>query len=334
MSDLASLLQSLGTALPGYLLQGLLVSSAAILLVLALRQPWRRWLGARHAPLLWALVPASLIALLLPAPEHYKTGSIMLEWLPAQASTVSATSSLIETRASAGNTTWLWWLWAMGGTGFACVLAAQQYGFHRRLGRLQVRPDGSLLATSKDAGPAVIGLLRPRVVLPADFEQRYDLTQQSMILCHEYSHLRRGDVPANALASALRCIYWFNPLVHYAANRLRHDHELAADAAVVARFPQHRKTYAETLLKVQLAAPGLPVGCLWQSSHPLKERIAMLKAKPTSFARNFTALSLASALIVGSAGVVWAAKPAQTDAAKSSDHIDASYRRLSPPGYP
>lgn len=316
MTELASsLLHEISAGLPPLMLRGLLVSSLAIALVLLLRRPWQRLFGARFAPLLWALVPVALLALALPAPEQSGPASQVLSWIPKTAGL--DTASALPAPGDSG-THFVVYLWAAGCVLCAFALLRQQIRFYSRLGQLKPRPDGTYLASSNAQGPAVIGLLRPRVVLPADFEMRYDTTQQSMILCHERSHVQRGDVPANALASALRCIYWFNPLVHYAADRLRHDHELAADAAVVSRYPQYRKTYAETLLKVQLAVPGLPVGCMWQSSHPLKERIAMLKAKPNSRTRNLLALSLSGGLILATASAVWATQPAQPTASTVS----------------
>ena len=77
-------------------------------------------------------------------------------------------------------------------------------------------------------------------------------------------------------------MFWFNPLVHLAAARFRFDQELACDAAVIARHPDSRRRYGAAMLKTQRAEFGLPMGCHWQSSHPLKERVAMLKQAPPS----------------------------------------------------
>ena len=55
------------------LLKTTLSSSAAMLLVLALRGPVRRWLGASAAYLLWLAVPVALGAVLLPAPQVVAT---------------------------------------------------------------------------------------------------------------------------------------------------------------------------------------------------------------------------------------------------------------------
>lgn len=82
--------------------------------------------------------------------------------------------------------------------------------------------------------PCAMGLLHPAVVLPADFAQRYTAQEQQLITAHELVHLRRGDLWANALAALAQVLFWFHPLVWWAAHRLRLDQELACDAAVLA----------------------------------------------------------------------------------------------------
>jgi hypothetical protein len=151
----------------------------------------------------------------------------------------------------------------------------------------------------------------PRLVLPPDFETRYTEGERELILAHERAHLARGDTFANALAALLRGLFWFHPLVHYAIARFRQDQELACDAAVLRRFPQARRSYAEAMLKTQLAVLGLPVGCHWQSSHPLKERIAMLKHPIPHPARRALGFGLAAMLALFGGYAAWAAQPAQ-----------------------
>lgn len=213
-----------------------------------------------------------------------------------------------------------------------------QRRFRQRLGRLRPIDAGLLVAESRELGPAVLGLLRPRIILPADFSQRFNAQQQSLILAHERSHLRRGDIVANAIATLLRCIYWFNPLFHYAAVRLRHDHELASDAEVMQRHPHARRQYADTLLNVQLAVPGLPVGCLWQSSHPLKERILMLSSVRNTPARRRLGALLATSVALSTAALAWAGQPGSAHADPTgtapAPEVGPGYRSLSPPAYP
>ena len=148
-------------------------------------------------------------------------------------------------------------------------------------------------------------------MLPADFTARYTPEEQRLVIAHEQLHIERGDIPAQALATLLRCVFWFHPLVHAAAARFRFDQELACDAAVVARFPDSRRRYGDAMLKTQLAEFGLPVGCHWQSSHPLKERVAMLKQALPSPRRRRIAAALIASILALACVAAWAAQPAE-----------------------
>jgi TonB family protein len=168
----------------------------------------------------------------------------------------------------------------------------------------------------RKAGPAVVGFFYPHIVTPADFSHRFSDQERKLILAHEQVHLERQDVRINALATLVRCLCWFNPLVHIGARRLRADQELSCDAAVIERRPRARRAYAETLLKTQLADRPLPVGCYWPpeaawaTSHPLTERIAMLTASPLSHPRRLAAATAVLALVGGGGFAAWAAQPA------------------------
>ncbi|HZL96849.1 MAG TPA: M56 family metallopeptidase, partial [Vicinamibacterales bacterium] len=167
------------------------------------------------------------------------------------------------------------------------------------------------LAADPSVGPALVGVLRPKLVLPADFETRFDAQERSLILAHEQVHRVSGHTVVNALVELARCASWFNPLVHLAALRLRADQELACDAAVIAARPTARRAYAEDLLKTQVAASFLPLGCTWTSSSgkQLGERIAML-GRPSLSRRGAMAGAAAVAFIgVGLGYAAWAQQP-------------------------
>lgn len=283
------------------LVEATLATSLALLAVMALRRPLRRFAGARLAYAAWAAVPLAGVAVMLPAAP---AATAALAVTPSPLRLAAADASLALQQAGAGNP-WLA-LWLGGAVATAAVFALRQWRFHHqlRLRDAHGEHDGAPL------GPAVIGLWKPRLVLPTDFARRYSPEEQALVLEHERQHLQRGDLPAQALCSLLRCLFWFNPLVHAAATRFRLDQELACDAAVLARHPDARRRYGEVMLKTQLADFGLPLGCHWQSSHPLKERIAMLKSPLPSAGR----ARVASALIVASMALAtfgaWAVQPA------------------------
>jgi TonB family protein len=293
----------MATEMLGYLLRSGAAISAGTLVVLLLRRSLRQWLGARVAYSLWLLVPVAALAMLAPAPSRqFLVPVVTPAWTRIPHALANAMSPADGTDASSI----LLALWALGAAGAAFVFACRQAGFNRRILRRKGQPFDEVV----EHGPAVTGILRPRIVLPTDFRQRYDDHEQALVLAHERVHLRRGDVQAHTLATALRCVFWFNPLLHFAATRFRFDQELACDAAVLAQFPSSRRSYGDAMLKTQMAESGFPIGCHWQSIHPLKERIAMLKQPiPTTLRRASGTLLVVTLVLAASLGA-WAAQPA------------------------
>jgi beta-lactamase regulating signal transducer with metallopeptidase domain len=167
------------------------------------------------------------------------------------------------------------------------------------------------VAIDPSAGPALIGVLRPKLVLPVDFETRFDAEERALILVHEDIHRASGHTVVNALVELARCISWFNPLAHVAANRFRTDQELACDAAVIAARPTARRAYARALLKTQISPAFLPLGCTWtsRSGKRLGQRIALL-GRP-SLSRGRAIAGAVSVAIFGAAlgYAAWAQQP-------------------------
>ncbi len=289
------------------LVETTLASSAAMVIVLLLRQPVRRAFGAGAAYALWGLVPAVVFAVLVPAALEPVAPALVLAAPVIQ----FAAPALDDGPSRANAAGWLPWLWSLGALATLCVLAWRQKRYVANLGPLRQRPDGHFQSLATRGLPAVLGL-RPRIVLPGDFEQRYSALERELVLAHENEHLRRGDLPACALAVALRALFWFNPLVHLATGRFRHDQELACDASVLRRFPHRRRHYGDAMLKTQLADQPLPLGCHWFGSHPLKERLAMLTLPTLSVRRRACGLFLVALLGVATTALAWATQPGQS----------------------
>lgn len=300
-----------------------LATSAAALLVLALRRPLRRLVGAGLAYSAWALVPMAGLAALLPRTPAL-ANPIASVAVPLR-DVVDGAGAAVAASGAGGLVPMLW---LSGALALAALFAGRQWRFARRLRRRAEHGDDG----GAPLGPAVVGLWRPRIVLPADFERRYSPEEQALVLEHERQHLRRGDLWAQALCAALRCLFWFNPLLHLAASRFRFDQELACDADVLARHPRARRRYGEVMLKTQLADFGLPLGCHWQSCHPLKERIAMLTRPLPSARRARAASALLAAAMAALTFAAWAAEPAAQAAKPLQTVLDEDV--LTPPKYP
>lgn len=277
-------------------------AAGAILAVLLLRRPLRRWFGAAAAYQAWLIVPAALLATFVPSPPSYE-----LLRAPVVLHLATYTGPALAD-AGVASTSWVLLAWAAGAAAVGVRFWRGHVAFMRSLGRLTAR-DGIFYSQYKEGGPASVGLWRPRVIVPADFARRYTVSERTLIIAHERIHVLRGDAIANSLQAMLQCVFWFNPLVHIAASRFRFDQELACDAAVMRAHPHSRRSYADAMLKTQaaFAAATSTIACHWQSSHPLTERIMTLQqTPPRSVRRNFGRLLVAALVCAGSYGALTA----------------------------
>lgn len=309
-------------AIATLLLHASLAVTAALLLCFALRLPLRHAFGARIAYGVWLLVPAALAAACMPRPRGQA-----IELAVAAAPAVAATPAEAAVPLAALATPFAWspllvGLWAAGACLAAGLLALRQRRYVRSLAPLVARDDGAWASGSADV-PVVIGVLRPRIVLPSDFDTRYPATQAALVLAHERAHVARGDVPAHLVVALVRCLQWFNPLVHIGARRFRDDQELACDATVLAAHPAARRSYADAMLNTRLAAAGLPVGCHWTSRDAFKERIMLLKQPLPGTLRHRAGRCAVVVLLALSSVAAWAALPATGPATGNSPATSA-----------
>jgi len=280
------------------MLRATLAASAAIIVVLLLRRPLRAAFGAQIAYAFWLLVPIATLAAFLPARRIFVRTTTAAESAPAIATAAPAeqiTAPIAAALPTFDATPLLLFIWLTGAV----------------LGMLLIwRGQHAFLRNADAAGPAVVGILRPRIVLPRDFDQRYTPAERELVLAHERAHIETLDAQINAFAALARCLNWFNPLFHIAHAALRVDQELACDARVMARHTNAKRVYAEAMLKTQLAAQIIPLGCQWPpiGAQPLKERIAMLaRPRPTSI-RIALGAAACAALTLTVATFAWAAQ--------------------------
>src|SRR6185437_11079103 len=177
-----------------------LAAGAAIVAVLALRSPARRAFGAHLAYALWLMVPAAAAGVLTPA-----LGSPGL--VPALAGAGAAGRSWL---AAPGRAQGLAALWLAGFAASAALALWRQSRF-------------AAAARAGRAGPAVAGLLRPRLIMPSDFDARFSPAEQRLIRAHELAHIERQDGRVAALAVVAGWVCWFNPLAPAALAAFRTD---------------------------------------------------------------------------------------------------------------
>ncbi len=127
-----------------------------------------------------------------------------------------------------------------------------------------------LLVSDSVQSPAVCGLFRPTLLLPAQFPQGFEREEAHLVLLHEMTHLLRRDLPANWLLCLLQALHWCNPALAFVFRRIRADREMACDAQVLAlNGRDNRADYGHALLKLQsaLASSSLNLGFVGVFGH-------------------------------------------------------------------
>jgi bla regulator protein blaR1 len=144
---------------------------------------------------------------------------------------------------------------------------------------------GEHVLIAPDAGPAVVGLMRSRIVVPAWLLQASE-EQQQCTIAHERSHLNARDPQLVALALMLLMLMPWNPLLWWQFHRLRRAIEVDCDARVL-RGGHDVGDYCETLIQVGQRQSGRigVVPAMADSASFLELRIRHMLRKPKKWAR-------------------------------------------------
>jgi beta-lactamase regulating signal transducer with metallopeptidase domain len=153
--------------------------------------------------------------------------------------------------------------------------------FQRLKRAMDVHQTIELRASSEVATAATVGWHKPILLLSDDWEVWSEAELQA-VLAHELAHIQRADYATWLLANISVAMHFYHPLVHWLANRLRLQQELAADAlgALHAGGPAlYRRSLARLALRQDcLPLPG-PARAFLPDQGTLLKRIAMLRDK-------------------------------------------------------
>jgi beta-lactamase regulating signal transducer with metallopeptidase domain len=249
-------------------------------------------------------------------------------------------------------------LWGLGTVYLAAHLVHGGWRLHRLLSRLHPLK-GKVWAAERGAVarmlslvrlpelcispdvrcPLVVGLLRPRVVLPEALLEHSSSEQVRAILVHECAHVVRRDPWVCLLQRLATVVFWVHPLVHVLNRRLNQAREEVCDNHVLAHADG--PTYAETLLAIaQLCypAPRLQGYLTMMPRHyNLERRVADLleerrdtATRLPSLQRVVLLLSFASLLVLASSVGLHGAAQAEDDKGKAASSSQAPAR----PGEP
>ncbi len=325
---------------------------ALVMCVMAVRLAFKDKLSARVKYALW-LIPAARLALpfdiglqsdlsLMGALEALlkslapAKAAIAVNYQPASAAVnaVSAASSVptvnavapaavasVQPAASALSTSELillvWLIGAALSLGYAAFVNMRFFAAARREREyLCKKADLSVYMLKGAASPCLAGVIKPYILVNEAAAR--DCGTLSFAVLHEEAHCKNGDNIWALARSLICCVYWFNPLVWFAAAISRRDCELACDERVMRGFDDsERERYGMALISLIKDAPRIKLAAfsasnaMTGSKRAMKARIKRIASRQRlSKATTAVALTL---LLMLSAFACAAPKPAPTE---------------------
>ena len=296
------------SAIIQWIAETLVATTLLMLLVLAIR-PWVAGrFGARAAYLLWFAPALRMILPPLPADLFGANGAVVQDVVVVLAG--SSSPSLQPATTTGGGTVWLiasLTIW-LGG---AVLFFGRHWLSYLRFSR-DVAEEGRALfdagnipvtASPAVSSPIALGVFGKSVIVPADFEHRYDAQEQRLAVAHELTHHDRHDVPVNFAALAVLSLHWWNPVAHFAHRAFRLDQEAACDAIVLdGASADERHAYGSALFKSAMGQVPL-AACAMGATTTLKARLRRIVAGQVEGRLARPGAALAAFLVLGGVAV-------------------------------
>ena len=126
--------------------------------------------------------------------------------------------------------------------------------------------------------PAVIGWIRPVILVPAGALINLSAQELEAILAHELAHIRRFDYVANLLQSAIEALLFYHPGMWWIAKRIRAERENCCDDLAIAACGD-RVVYARALTALEELRGAYPHFAMAATGGPLITRVRRLLGK-------------------------------------------------------
>ncbi|MCI6039389.1 MAG: M56 family metallopeptidase [Clostridiales bacterium] len=160
------------------------------------------------------------------------------------------------------------WVWLAGAAAVLALAAVSHLRFARTVRRWQmsceaegyaavlqtclsemnIRRRVSLRLCPTVSSPMLMGLLHPVILLP---DEELTTDELALVLRHELTHLKRGDLWVKAGLVLAYALHWYNPVVWAMGRSLCFYQEASCDSHVTARADEEeRRFYSETILRV------------------------------------------------------------------------------------
>src|SRR5438067_9902390 len=198
----------------------------------------------------------------------------------------------------------------------ACVEALE-----RLAARLRVSRPVRVLESAVLQVPAVLGWVRPVILVPASALTGLTPLQLDALLAHELAHVRRYDYLVNLIQSVIETLLFYHPAVWWVSRRVRDEREHCCDDVAVAACGDAH-FYATALLGMERRRNPMPALSMAAAGGSLVERVRRLMTPVPAeiFPRGLAgALAVMLALVLAAGGSLVAGSPSSPPTAAARD---------------
>jgi hypothetical protein len=166
--------------------------------------------------------------------------------------------------------------------------------------------------------PAVVGIFRPILLIPAGIQEYLTPRQLRAVIAHELCHVRQRDNLTAAIHMLVEGVFWFHPLVWWIGAKLVNTRERACDEDVLRELGDP-DSYAEGILKVCRRYVEASLVCVSGiSGADLRIRVEAIAAN-----RIGSRLQAAKACVLIAVGLLAIALPVTVGAVAAADRTAA-----------
>lgn len=294
-----------------------LVATTILMVIVLMLRPWvTEKFGSRVAYMLWAAPALRMILPPLPQDWSWAKATPVENVVVVLAGTSSQPADMSTTTGGIAWPILLIGIW-LGGAAYFFLrhwLAYIRFSEKVEQGGEAVSWADTIRVTRSPivASPIALGIFGRKVIVPMDFEHRFDEDERRLAMQHEIVHHRRLDVLANFAALGMLSLHWFNPIAHVAHRAFRLDQEAACDAVVLnGASNEDRHAYGSALFKSAMGKVPL-AACAMGATATLKARLRRIVSGPVDGRLGRTGLALVAAVVGGGIALTASTSVAET----------------------
>jgi len=105
----------------------------------------------------------------------------------------------------------------------------------------------AVFTSTKVSSPLVVGLVKPKIIIPKSITEQLQHEQLSAIVLHEYAHIKRKDNWFGLFQELIAILFWWSPVIRILNKQIHVEREIACDLRAVAQM-KNSKQYAQSLI--------------------------------------------------------------------------------------